>query len=148
MDPHVAELETLLRTMRHAGGELLGLDAWDRWGSRGATDEERADFQHTVTTQRAILDKARDQLIDLVTQLRESSPDSVIAWATAHIALLESFAAAREGEESRSTEVFVAREEIDSWRSVRRGERSLVDENVFYIHLDPDAYRAAFGIDP
>lgn len=93
---------------------------------------------------------AAESLAELVAGLREYSPGSVEAWADAHRGLLEAFIAEREreGDEVRTTEIFVAREERAAWGRVRDDELPYVNENNFYVSIGPERYRADFGIDP
>ncbi len=133
--------------MRHASGALLGLDMWSRWGSRGATDEEWREYEATTAEHSRQHVEAAEQLTALVTELRTSSPVSVEAWADAHRELLEAFILECGDDESRSTAAFVAQEEWDAWGRVRDGELSYVDENSFYVSVDPERYRAAFGVE-
>ncbi len=75
---------------------------------------------------------------------RAISPEAVIAWAEAHVGLLERFIAAHQGPEY-STSRFVAKEEIAEWKRVVAGEIPFVDENCSYVRLDPKDHLAIFG---
>lgn len=147
----VQELEALLKTIRDAGSVLLNIDMWDRWGSQHASEEEKA--QYNADGGAAIATKATAQrdLEALVTRTRAEAPAEVATWADLHVQFLDAFIADtdKEGKDARAdTAIFVAKGERDEWAKVKAGELAFVDENVFYISIDRDRYRALFGIDP
>jgi hypothetical protein len=147
---HVRELETLLARKRRSGSVLLNIDMWDRWGSAQASDEERARYAAEADAALRERSAAVQGLDSLVARLRVEAPDAIVAWADAHDAFLAAFI---EGcpdapGSHASTARFVAAQERVAWAEVRRGERAWVDENVYFIAIDPDRYRALFGIDP
>jgi hypothetical protein len=146
--PRVQELETLLRTIRHAGNVLLNIDMWDRWGSQHASEEEKAqygaDAGEAMTTQA----RAKGELERLVTRTRSEAPTEIEAWADAHDKFLAAFIADCTKEGKDETAAFVARGEREQWAQVRSGTLLYVDENVYYVTIDPVRYRELFGIDP
>lgn len=141
---HVRALETLLRDIRRSGGALLNVDMWDRWGSASASDEEKARVAADSLTAQRERSEAVQGLAALVARLRVEAPDALVAWADAHDAFLAAFL---EGC-ADSTGRFVAEKERAAWAEVRSGERAWVEENVYYVTIDPDRYRALFGVDP
>lgn len=141
---HVRALETLLARIRRSGGVLLNVDMWERWGAGHASDDERARVAADAEAAAQDRREAARGLDALVARLRVEAPDAVAAWADAHDALLAAFL---EGC-ADSTGRFVAEQERAAWAEVRRGERAWVEENVFYVSIDPARYRALLGIDP
>lgn len=130
---------------------LLDFDMWDRWGSRHASDEEKASYAARADAARSERTSAAQELDELVARLRVEAPEAIVAWADAHDAFLAAFvercAAAAPGSHA-STGRFVAEQERAAWAEVRSGARAWVEENVYYVTIDPDRYRAVFGIDP
>lgn len=144
-------LETLLVRKRRSGSALLNIDMWDRWGSAHASDEERARYAAEADAAQRERSAAVQGLDALVARLRVEAPDAIVAWADAHDAFLAAFIeGCAEGApgSSASTARFVAEQERAAWAEVRSGARAWVDENVYYVSIDPDRYRAVFGIDP
>jgi hypothetical protein len=148
----VRALETLLARKRRSGNVLLNIDMWDRWGSAHASAEERARYGAEADAAHRERSEAVQGLDALVARLRVEAPDAIVAWADAHDAFLAAFVAGLPDGgapgSTASTARFVAEQERAAWAEVRRGERAWVDENVYYVSIDPDRYRAAFGIDP
>lgn len=148
MDPMVTQLETFLRTMRRTGSVLLQHDMWEHFASRHASDEENAAHAREFAKSKDLYKEASAGLKKLVEELRSTSPESVRAWALAHYQILEDLIADYEGVENRGTEAFVGREEQEKWMLVHDGKAEYVDENTFYISVNPERYKLAFGIDP
>lgn len=140
----VRALETLLARLRRSAGVSLNADMWERWGAAHASDEEKARVAADAEAATRDRSEAARGLDALVARLRVEAPDAVAAWADAHDALLAAFLAGC----ADSTGRFVAEKERAAWAEVRRGERAWVEENVFYVSIDPVRYRALFGIDP
>ena len=84
-------------------------------------------------------------LAGLVESTRTTDPSAVVAWASAHIDLLERFIKACGPDDVAKTAVFVANKEITDWRKVIDGTVAFVDENVFYVSVDRTRYAAWFG---
>ena len=100
-----------------------------------------------MATARGLLGERMALTADLHTlsdTTRATCPDAVIAWAEAHIGLLERFIASHQGPE-HSTNRFVADGEIAEWKRVKAGEIPFVDENCSYVSLDPKDHLAVFG---
>lgn len=147
----VRALESLLARKRRLGRELLSFDGYDRWGAQHDTPEHRAEMEADAARAQREHGEAVAQLGALVARLRETNPGAIERWAELHCELLRAFAASCAGADESShasTGAFVAREEIDGWEAVKRGEKTFVDENVYYVAIDRERYRAAFGIDP
>lgn len=145
---HVRALETLLARIRRAGGVLLNVDMWDRWGSANASDEEKARVAADSLAAQRERSEAEQALAALVARLRVEAPDALVAWADAHDAFLAAFIEGCPEGSHASTARFVAGKEREAWAEVRSGKRAWVEENVFYVTIDRDRYRALFGIDP
>lgn len=144
----VCTLERLLARRRRLGSQLLSLDAYDRWGARST--EEKAQAAEETRELQAARAQVTAELEAMVEQLRGRRPEAIREWALAHIELLEHFVASlgAEAEDKLSTERFVAERERDEWGEVRDGALPYVEENVFYVHLDPERYRQLFGFEP
>ncbi len=132
-------LERLLRKRHALGNTLLNVDMFERWGPK-----EGPEFDVMVADGIAA---RRDHAVVTaeLTALAAESPETLRAWADAHVQLLEQFVATHSSDASQDTAVFVAREEIAGWRDVAAGSRAYVDENVFYVRVDADLHRALFG---
>ncbi len=137
------ELERLMVRRRALCSQLLSLDSYDRWGN--PDDEQREELQKEMG--KAIGDEAavRVELDAAVARLRIEYPEDVIAWATAHVGLLEHYMKLH-GE--KTTEHFVAKREHAEWNEVIVGARAFVEESVTYVRQDRDLYREIFGFDP
>lgn len=140
----IAALETLLRTIRRAGAIMLDMEMFDRYGRAMASPEEVR--QRDTDAARAIEDHrlATAELSALVERTRREAPEVLAAWADAHAALLTAFLA----HATDATALHVARQELGQWAEVRAGTRGFVEENVYYIAIDRERYRALFGIEP
>nr|HEX4315862.1 hypothetical protein [Kofleriaceae bacterium] len=136
------ELETLLARIRNAGNVQLNYEMWSDRGRQFAAADECARMDGELAA--ATRDQA-DARAALTALVASSSADDVAAWAGAHDAYLAAFLAgsARDG-----TAFDVATKERAAWADVRAGKLPFVDENLFYVTLDADRYRALFGIDP
>jgi hypothetical protein len=144
----VCALERLLARRRTLASQLLSLDAYDRWGARTAEDRARvAEETRELEAERV---EVIAELEALVEGLRRERPAAVREWALAHIELLEHYVESlgADAEDKLSTERFVAEQEADKWGQVRDGTLPYVEENVFYVHLDPTLYRQLFGFEP
>lgn len=137
-------LETLLAQKRRADAVLLDMECYDRWGAAHDTPENRAVMAERA--QRAGRDRqdAVAALTALVTKLRVDRPDVVARWADLHAELLRRFIEHASG----STARFVANQERDAWAQVKRGDLPFVQENVYYVKIDRDAYVGLFGVEP
>lgn len=144
LDEDACALERLLRRRHTLGGMLLNADMFDRWGPKEgpefdamAVESAAAGREHETVTA---------QLAARVAETRARAPESVRAWANAHVELLERFVATYTSEPTYATNVFVARQEADQWREVAEGKRAFVEENVFYVHVDADQHAEFFGV--
>ncbi len=150
-DDNVRALEALLARKRRLGGELLSFDGYDRWGAQHDTPENRAKAEADAARARTEYDAIVKQLGELVVGLRTQDPRAIERWADLHCELLRAFEATCAGADESShasTGAFVAKEEIEGWTAVKRGEKAFVDENVYYVAIDRERYVAAFGFEP
>ena len=149
MSDHEAllQLETLLAQKRRTAAELLYFDAYDRWGAQHDSAEGRADVERH--TEAAMAERAAvvAALESLVAEMRRDRSALLTRWSQAHDALLARFVerCQRNSEADTSTAVFVANEERAQWSRVARGELPFVDENSYYVHIDPEDYASIFG---
>ncbi len=142
LPPEAIALERLLIRRKDLAGILLNVDMYDRWGPKDGpehaqmmADGAAAQRDHAAVTA---------ELTALATATRAHSPDAMHAWAEAHIALLQRFIAAHP-DPSHDTARFVAQEESTAWHKVADGSLPFVDENCFYIHIDPTDHAEWFG---
>ena len=142
VDPDVQALELLLARKRDARAVLFEHDMWDRYGSQHASSEEIAERKARADTAEREHAAMISKLEALVENLRVTNPAAIAAWAAAHDRLLVAVLAIPTDDTAR----FVATAERTAWAEVARGERAFVDENVFYIKLDPALYRESFDL--
>jgi hypothetical protein len=136
-------LERLSLQRRSLSSTLLNADAFDRWGPREGP--ERDAMAAAAASAEQEHQKVTRTLAGLVESTRTTDPSAVVAWASAHIDLLERFIKACGPDDVAKTAVFVANEEITDWRKVIDGTVAFVDENVFYVSVDRTRYAAWFG---
>jgi len=120
------------------------------YGAAHASESEAADRAVHAAAQSAIHAECVAALNTEVARLRAERPAVIEAWADAHDAVLADFIARKAnatGNSLDATGVSVADGERTKWAAVKRGELAFVDENGFYVHSDPGAYRAIFGFD-
>ena len=144
-------LETLLAQKRRLGVELLSFDGYDRWGAQHDTPEHRAEMEADAARIGNEHAAVVDELGALVARLRTEDPGAIARWADLHGELLRAFVTTCAGAEAashESTGVMVANEEIEGWAAVKRGDKPFVEENVYYVRVDPAQYVAAFGTEP
>ncbi len=141
--PDAVALERLLAKRRSLSGGLLYGDAFDRWGPKEGPEYDR------VMAETAEMQSAHARVTAEVEALSgatwRKNPSAIVEWAQAHVDLLERFIAANAGDEAQSTGVFVAKQEIEAWGKVARGELAYVDENGFYVHVDAGRQAEHFG---
>ena len=144
LDEDARALERLLSRRRTLGGFLLNADMFDRWGPKeGPEFESMAVESAAANREHASVTAA---LAARAAETRARAPESVRAWANAHVDLLERFIATYTSEPTYATNVFVARQEAGQWREVAAGRRAFVEENVFYVHVDAAQHAAYFGV--
>ena len=80
-----------------------------------------------------------------ISELRQSNPEALRAWAEAHDTLLEHCI---ETEDASSVAVFVAKSERLEWRRFAQGELEFVEENCVHVRPDPTLYQSLFGMKP
>jgi hypothetical protein len=144
-------LEAALLRKRRAGEILLDADAYDRWGAANDTPENRARMEAQAAAAEAGRSAAVAELESRVRDLRRDAPGVVARWADLHDEYLRRFIESLGTPPENtfeSTAKYVAAEERDAWRAVERGEKPFVDENVYYVKIDPARYAAVFGFDP
>lgn len=139
------ELETLFARIRDARMILLNVDMWEQFASRSASDEERAKMHAESSEASRECALAKSALEGLVARTRAEAPTDLEAWAVAHDAYLAAYL--RECDPD-GTGAFAAKREREEWAEVRAGTRTLVDEDLMHIPIEPDRYRRLFGIDP
>lgn len=144
----VRQLETHLAELRVAGAFLLDQDTWERFGRAHASDQEIAERTHRERHMIERRDASIAALDALVPTLRETDPQAIIAWAEAHLALLDHFIATTTTQAAPdAVAVGVAKQERAGWDAVKRGEQPYVDGNSFFIRFDRELYRALFDLD-
>jgi hypothetical protein len=141
--PEAIALERLLARRRELSNILLNVEMFDRWGPKDGPEAERI-FAEGAAAQ-AEMSEVTAKLEALSRETWARDPELVRAWAEAHRALLESFVATYADDPARSTGCFVAREELETWREVAEGKRPYVDENCYYVSVDPERHEALFG---
>ncbi len=137
--PSITKLETLLARKRQLCSIGVSLDAYMRWGN--GSDPDFAAFAMKELEERPQTTKSLETLID---NIQRSSPETLVAWAEAHIALLEDYLEERVAGDS--TAAFVAKRELQQWREVARGELRYADENPVHVKPDPELYERLFGV--
>ncbi len=139
-------LERQVRTLRSLQGDLLGLDAYDRWSHDAPEQKDAA--QREAAEKDAAFRALKQQLETQVAALRKSDPAAVSAWAEAHITLLTAFIAEAQKEADKNrTEIFVANGEIAAWKTVISGKKNFIEQNIFYVHYSPELYAQLFRLD-
>ncbi|HEX8792338.1 MAG TPA: hypothetical protein VF765_15395 [Polyangiaceae bacterium] len=146
MDPRLVELERLLVRRYEAGAILLDVDMYDRWGAAHGSPEEQAEMADRGARANAERQEVSRELAVRSRALRAEAPELIDAWCDAHEQLLTEFIASREDDERQRTEKFVASEERDGWRRVRAGTSDFVEENTFYVRVDPRRRRELLGV--
>ncbi len=137
-------LQKDLDQINDLAGSLLSRDGYDRW-SHGSPEEKAANLEAMDREDREIK-KLRDKLTIRILELRATDPAAVVEWASAHEALLTDFIRAKSVDaEKNGTEIYVAQGELEAWGKLRNGEVSTVDQNVYYVHYNPELSRSYFG---
>jgi hypothetical protein len=136
-------LERLLVRRRAAAGLLVYADAFERWGPKEGPEVDQ------MIADAAAAQREHEQITgELTARAQEtwaSDRESMVAWANAHVDLLERFIAVHAGDEAQSTARFLAQREMDEWRKVARGELAYVDETAAHVDVDAAQYAAYFG---
>ena len=134
------KLEKLLLRRKELGSILLNLDMYERWG-QGSDPEMNQELKRGPQYGRQT-----NQIESQIKALSAKAGDEVIReWANAHLALLQEFVDRMSSQKKRSTEIFVAREEMQGWEKVKKREIAFVRQNVYYIAYDEDLYESYFG---
>lgn len=139
--PEVAELEALAKVIRLAGGALLNADMFDRWGPKD-DDEQREAIEREAREAEQQRRAAIDELERRVIELRATAPELLDRWANAHLELLDDYLGQADAD---STGAFVAGQEREHWTGLSAGERSRVEQNVYYVRYDSALYERLFG---
>jgi len=137
----VVDIERWQRRLFSTRVQWLHIDAFDKWHASRAFEYERRKIKELATQLRANEDFIKPVLARSVKALSESER---IAWANAHITLLQRMISVVSDE----TALFVAEEEIASWRDIAAGRIGHFDQNTFYIRYDPGLYSEIFGFGP
>jgi hypothetical protein len=140
MSSDVTSLERLLARKKQLGSLAVSLDGYDRWGH--GSDEAFASKAKAELQERPAV---AAQLEALIAELKHSSPETLVAWAEAHIELLGDFLSRVPAD---STEAFVARGEREQWAQVRDGTLDYVEENSVFVKPDAEVYERLFGFPP
>jgi hypothetical protein len=141
------ELETHLRSRRHAVSALVSLDGEDRWGYPGP--ERLAQMQEEAAELNERIRVAEAAMTEQVARLRESDPMALEAWIAAQELLLDAYLqelAQYPDPDRVRTEVSVAQGERKSWAKVRAGKIAFVDQNSFYVRPSRHLYEQLFGL--
>lgn len=137
------ELERLLRRRKELCNILVNVDGFDRWGPKDGAEAAR------IYAEGAAAQKEHDEVSRLLAarsaELWQREPDTIRAWAAAHVDLLERFVAAHAGDPSADTARFVAKQELGKWAEVARGALAYVDENCAYVSVDRARHAELFG---
>lgn len=136
-------LEKLLLRRKELCSILVNVDAYDRWGPQEGPERDQI-FADGAAAQKEH-DEVSQQLAARSAELWQREPDTIRAWAEAHVDLLERYRAAHAGDPSDDTACFVAKEELGKWREVGRGELGYVDENCAYVSVDRARHGEWFG---
>ncbi|MBV6492441.1 MAG: hypothetical protein LDLANPLL_00435 [Turneriella sp.] len=142
--PETKTLEAMQRKRFELGNILLNLDMYERWG-HGSDPAMNLELEKM-----GVYSAEAEQLEKQITEKVKSLPLEIRKdWAAAHIRLLESFIAKKNADpEKYSTELFVAKEEMDSWHNLAQGKINYVSRNVFYVSYDREEYFSLFGFFP
>jgi hypothetical protein len=146
IDPRLIELERLLVRRYAASATLLDVDMFDRWGAAHASEEQIAEMTRRATQAEAEYRETTTAIGASVRALRQEAPEIVATWADAHVQLLTELIAASGEDERASTTRFVADEERRAWGEVKAGTRDVVEENCFYVRVDPTRRRSLLGV--
>ena len=141
------ELETHLRSRRHAVSGLVSLDGEDRWGHPGP--ERLAQMQDEAAELNERIRVAETAMTEQVARLRQSDPTALEAWIAAQELLLDAYLqelAQHPDPDRVRTEVSVAQGERKSWAKVRAGKIAFVDQNSFYVRPPRELYAQLFGM--
>lgn len=136
-------LERLLVRRRELAVILLNADMFDRWGPKEGPE---------CDAMMAAGAAAQKEHAEVTVQLRAQAiatgadePDAVRAWAVAHVDLLERFIKACADDPDLRTSGGVAADELRGWREVATGASPFVDENCYYVRVDPAEHARWFG---
>lgn len=132
-------LERLLRRIHALGGQLLSMDAYERWG--GGADPAMNEMLARGGEVRDAHTSGLAELDTLLARLRVEDAGAVAYWAEAHERLLARVVETTSDDTAR----FVAEQERRAWRALRDEGGPVVRENVFYVHVDPELHSALFG---
>jgi hypothetical protein len=135
------QLEACLLRKRRIGEKLFDMDAYEHWGASRDTPEGREKMHAEDTRLLAAHEQVVSELTALAERVRKDEPAVFARWTELHIAYLR-------GVEGKDAAELVAKEERDAWAAVARGEKPFVEENVYYIKIDPVRYEAVFGFAP
>jgi hypothetical protein len=135
-------LEACLLRKRRVGQDLFDLDAFERWGPSPATAEQLEQTQKDEARLLAERKACCDELTAEVERLRREAPSVVARWVELHDAYLRGIPS------TDRTVQLVAEEERAAWAAVGRGEQPFVEENVYYVTIDPARYETVFGFAP
>jgi hypothetical protein len=130
-------LERLLVRRRVLATALVYADAFERWGPREGPEFERM-IAETAAAQREHAE-VTTELGNLARDTWDRDRECVIAWANAHVELLDHVVSASDDDARRAAALH-----IDEWRKVARGELGYVDESSDHIELDAARHAELF----
>jgi hypothetical protein len=136
----ITALERLLARKKQLHSLAVSLDGYERWG-RGGDEAFASRAAAELQEAPAILAELKSQIANL----KQSAPEVLVAWAEAHIELLDDYVTRVPAD---STEAFVARGEREKWVQVRDGSLDYVEENSVYVKPHPEVYERLFGFAP
>lgn len=129
-----AEVVTAIEKLRVelARGTAVGLDVdmMDHAGYQGA---DRPGYERRLTDFMARRDRLVSEHGKLLARLRRD-PAALAAWVGAQLRAIEALCVRwREDEKQFGVHLSVARETSEQWQQLLRGERDLVEVNVYYL---------------
>jgi hypothetical protein len=134
------ELEAQRQRIEAAEQEAASLSDWFDRGGSGAAGRERME---AMTAQ---AEGMKRELTARLARVREGEPEAVAEWVDWHVRPLREIAAEPVEESMGAARRLVAEETLGGWEAVRRGERSYVGTNWYYLADHQEAMRGWLAI--
>lgn len=134
------ELEAQRQRIEAAEQEAASLSDWFDRGGSGAAGRERME----AMTEQA--EGMKRELAARLARVREREPEAVAEWVDWHVRELRQIVAEPVKESTGAARRLVAAETLGSWEAVRRGERSYVGINWYYLADHQQAMRGWLAI--